>query len=212
MSRGTATGLPVARPIVQELPAIYQDHAFLDGFTAGLDTVLAPAVSVIDCLHAYIDPANTPDDFLGWLGEWVGLRLEEDWSTPRRRRLVAEAAEMFAVRGTVAALGREIELYTDGVAHIDDPGSTNTSAVPGASYHSVEHDSDRTVRVVVDVERGDDVNWNGLQALIRNAIPAHLPVDIELRETGEPADAAEADAAPSDDQPPDQPSETDASP
>lgn len=183
MSRGTATGLPVTRPIVRELPSIYQDNAFLDGFTGGLDEVLAPAVSVIDCLHAYVDPTTTPADFLGWLGEWVGLRLDEDWTTDRRRRLVAGAAEMFAVRGTVAALRREIELYTDGHVEIHDPGSTVTSPIPGASYATVEHEPDRTVRVVVDVADGNAVNWNGLQALIRNAIPAHLPVDIELRET-----------------------------
>ena len=96
---------------------------------------------------------------------------------------------MFAKRGTVSGLRHEIELYTDGQAHIDDPGSTITSGTPGASFATVEHDRDRTVRVTVDVTDATDVNWNGLQELIRDAVPAHLPVEVELREVDAPADS-----------------------
>lgn len=191
MMRGSVQGLPVAHPIVRELPAIYQDSEFVASFTGGLDDVLAPATTVVDCLHAYIDPSVTPPDFLRWLGDWVGLQLDEDWSTPRRRRLVAQAADMFAKRGTMAGLRHEIELYTDGHAHIDDPGSTVTSATPGASFATVEHERDRTVRVTVDVADAADVNWNGLQELIRDAVPAHLPVEVELREVDGPSPTAE---------------------
>ena len=35
--RGTVTGLPVNQPIIQQLPAIYQDGMFLRAFTSGLD-------------------------------------------------------------------------------------------------------------------------------------------------------------------------------
>lgn len=180
--RGSVVGLPVVRPIVRQLPAIYQEHLFVEQFTAGLDDVTAPAHNVLDCLHAYIDPAVAPPDFVQWLGDWIGLHLDEDWSTDRSRRLVASAVEMFAKRGTTAGLCKEIALYTDGVAHVDDPGGTYTSGVPGSSFDSVEYASDRTVRVVVDVPDASSVNWNGLQEVIRMAIPAHLPVEVELRE------------------------------
>jgi len=186
MSRGAVIGLPVQRPIVRSLPSIYQGYLFLDQFTAGLDEVWAADHCDLDCLHAYVDPAVAPADFVHWLGDWVGLGLDEDWSVDRRRRLVAGAVDMFAKRGTVAGLRREIELYTDGVTHVDDPGSTITSATPGASFDQAGHVRDRTVRVVVDVADAATVNWNGLQEIIRSAIPAHLPVEVELRETGSP--------------------------
>ncbi len=182
MSRGTVAGHGVTRPIVRQLPAIYQDHLFLEQFTAGLDDVTAPVHTVLDCLHAYLDPSVAPGDFVQWLGGWVGLHLDEDWPLDRRRRIVAQAVEMFAKRGTVAGLRHEIQLYTDGVATVDDPGGTYTSSVPGATFDHVTHDRDRTVRVTVDVVDGVSVNWNGLQELIRAAIPAHLPVEVELRE------------------------------
>lgn len=183
--RRTALGLPVAQPIIRTLPALYQDGGFLDHFTSGLDAVMAPVVATLDCLDAYVSPAVAPPDFVGWLGDWVGLRLEEDWSLDRRRRLVAQAAELFARRGTTHGLRDEIELYTGGTATVDDPGRVWTSSVPsGEADRAMRRNTDRTVRVTVDVPDASTVNWPALQELVRSAVPAHLPVEIELRETG----------------------------
>jgi phage tail-like protein len=188
MIRGLASGIPIEHPIASALPSIYQGEMFIEQFTAGLDAVIAPTIASLDCLDAYIEPDVCPTDFLEWLGDWVGLRLEEDWSIDRRRRVVAAASDMFAKRCTIAGLRREIELYTDGVVHVDDPGATHTSAVPGSSFSAGHRSTDRTVRVTVDVPDGESVNWAGLQELIRHAVPAHLPVEIELRELGRPDD------------------------
>lgn len=183
--RGTATGLPVGQPIVRTLPSIYQDGGFLDRFTGGLDAVWAPVVATLDCLDAYVAPSVAPPDFVAWLGEWVGLRLDEDWSLDRRRRLVADAATLFARRGTAGGLRDEIELYTGGSATVDDPGRVWASPAPiGDDERRARRTADRTVRVTVDVPDAATVNWAGLQELVRAAVPAHLPVEIELRETG----------------------------
>lgn len=183
MSRGTAANVPITRPIIRELPAIYQDGLFLQEFTGGLDEVLAPASSVLDCLHAYVDPAVAPADFVAWLGGWVGVTLQEDWALDRRRAFVARAAELFSRRGTIHGLRDEIELYSGGSAVVDDPGGVWTSSAPTDPSERVgRRSADRTVRVTVDVDDASTVNWPALQELIRDAIPAHLPVEIELRE------------------------------
>lgn len=183
MSRGTVVGLPVAQPLVRQLPSMYQDDSFTQQFTAGLDDVLAVAVTSLDCLHAYVDPALAPADFVAWLGEWVGSRLDEDWPLDRRREFVAQAAEMFAHRGTASGLREEIEMYTGGTAVVNDPGAVWTSRLPTDDEQRIERRSeDRTVRVTVDVPDSATVNWPALQVLIRDAVPAHLPVEIELRE------------------------------
>ena len=181
--RGTAAGLPVAQPIVTQLPGIYQDGMFIRGFTAGLDEVLAPVVATLDCLHAYVDPSVAPADFVTWLGGWVGVALEEDWPLDRRRRFVAAAADLYARRGTFHALADEVAIYSSGVARVDDPGAVHTSRTPTTPTQRAERRRpDRTVRVTVDVPAGAPVNWAGLQELVRDAVPAHLPVEIELRE------------------------------
>jgi phage tail-like protein len=186
--RGTVRGLPVAQPIVTQLPGIYQDGMFIREFTAGLDEVLAPAVATLDCLHAYVDPSVAPADFVTWLGGWVGVALEEDWPLDRRRRFVAAAADLYARRGTFHALADEVAIYSGGVATVSDPGAVHTSRMPTTSEQRAgRRPADRTVRVTVDVPTGTGVSWAGLQALIRDAVPAHLPVEIELREKdGEP--------------------------
>jgi phage tail-like protein len=184
VSRGTVTDLPITRPIIRELPSIYQDGMFLREFTGGLDQVIAPAASVLDCLHAYIDPSVAPADFVAWLGEWVGVTLQEDWTLERQREFVARAAELFARRGTIHGLRDEIELYSGGSADVSDPGGVWTSGVPtDPSDRAGRRSADRTVRVTVDVDDAGSVNWPALQELIRDAVPAHLPVEIELRET-----------------------------
>lgn len=184
MSRGLAAELPITRPIVRELPAIYQDGVFITEFTGGLDQVVAPAMSVLDCLHAYIDPAVAPPDFVAWLGGWVGVALQEDWTLDRRRTFVARASELFARRGTAHGLSDEIELYSGGTAEIVDPGGVWTSGVPtDPEGRADRRRDDRTVEVTVDVTDASTINWPALQELIRDAVPAHLPVQIELRET-----------------------------
>jgi len=186
-TRGTTVGVPITQPLIQRLPSMYQDGMFLEQFTAGLDIVLAPIIATLDCLDAYVDPEVAPPDFVGWLGDWVGLRLDEDWTVERRRRLVAAAAVLFAARGTAHGLSDEIELYTGGAAEVDDPGRVWTSALPtGEEERRSRRGADRTVRVTVDVTNATDVNWPALQVLIRDAVPAHLPVEIELRETSTP--------------------------
>jgi phage tail-like protein len=183
MSRGTVVGLPVNRPIVENLPSIYQDGMFIREFTGGLDEVLAPAISVLDCLHSYIDPALAPADFVEWLGGWVGTTLDEDWPLPRRRQFIAHAVSVYAARGTRHGLEDELELYTGGTATVTDPGQIWTSSIPtGGESRAERHTEDRTVRVTVDVPDGSAVNWPALQAMVRAAVPAHLPVEIELRE------------------------------
>jgi len=183
VSRGTAPALPVIRPLIRELPSIYQDGMFLERFTAGLDAVLAPSVASIDCLHAYIDPSVAPADFVAWLGGWVGARLEEDWTLERRRAFVANAVRIFAMRGTARGLIEEIELYSGGRVDITDPGAVWTSATPtGDDARAERRNDDRTVRVVVDVPDSTTVNWAALRVMVRDAVPAHLPVEIELRE------------------------------
>ncbi len=84
--RGAVPGLASAFPIVETLPALYQEDPLARDLTDAFDEVLAPAISTIDNLGAYLDPALTPDDFLEWLGGWVAALLDETWPIERRFR------------------------------------------------------------------------------------------------------------------------------
>ncbi len=112
------------RSSARHLPAIWssepQSADFLQRFMMLFDEVRADTLEPLDKLAAYLDPMATPaaeadthgDDFLGWLGGWIGLALDRKWSVARRRKLVAEAPKLFRIKGTLDGLRRHVEIYT----------------------------------------------------------------------------------------------------
>lgn len=169
--------VPSTRPIATYLPAMLQADDFCVRFTEGLDPVLAPVLSTIDNIDAYVDPWLTPVDFLDWLAGWFGLELDATWPEERRRGLVANALELGRWRGTVIGLALLVELYTGGAAEIDDGGGVlasddPTTGLPGRGAATV------TVRYVED----GDVDVARLRRLVRDFVPAHLAVRCEPRD------------------------------
>ncbi len=128
MSRGTVPGLSSPYRIAEFLPSVYQeDDPFIQRFTAGLDEVLAPVLSTLDCMEAYVDPHLTPEDFLGWLGSWVGAVVDEETPLALRRAAVAHAAALHRSRGTLGGLQALVELLTGGL--VDQAGEQTLSAM-----------------------------------------------------------------------------------
>ena len=160
MTRGLIDELPSTRPLASFLPAMLQADDFCVRFTQGLDPVLAPVLSTIDNLDAYVDPWLTPPDFLDWLAGWFGLELDATWPEERRRALVANALELGRWRGTVVGLAMLVELYT-GDARRDrrrrrrsSRRTTRTSRCPG----------ERRTAVTVRYTPGDGVDAARLAA------------------------------------------------
>ena len=87
--RGTVPGLVSVAPVAQRLPAVYQEDEFLQRFVQAFDVALAPLFLTLDTLECYVDPALAPPDFLAWLGEWVGIEVDDTWSDQRRREIIA---------------------------------------------------------------------------------------------------------------------------
>jgi len=120
----TATLRWPRRTSAQYLPAVFLQEAesadFFARFIEIFDRAHADALDPLERLPAYFDPLATPaadrgasgGDFLDWLGGWIGLALDRNWTIERRRRLVAEAPALFRMRGTVKGLKRHVALYT----------------------------------------------------------------------------------------------------
>ncbi len=109
--------LRVERPghdLMRRLPRIYSRdepaEAFLRRYLAMVDGVVTSLADRSADRRALIDPASTPEELLPWLAGFVGLVLDERWPVSRRRALIAEAATLFRIRGTVPGLLRFLEL------------------------------------------------------------------------------------------------------
>lgn len=189
--RGMIEGLVSPHPLGAGLPALYQEDSFAQRLTAALDEVLAPIFSSLDTLHAYLDPALAPDDFLDWLAGWVGVTLDETWPIERRRQLVADAAQLYRSRGTVAGLADQITIYTGGEVLVEDNGSAAWSSTAGGKIPGTATPS---LRVKVTVDDPNSVSLARLEAVVATAKPAHVPHTITVvGRTGRGARATRAD-------------------
>jgi phage tail-like protein len=172
--RSHVDGLTSPYPIGETLPAMLVEDPFTQRFCAGIDDVLAVLTSTLDNLGAYLDPWLAPEDFLAWLAEWVGVTVDPGWPLERRRAVVARAAELYAWRGTARGLADHIEAVTGTRPDIRDSGATSWSRRAGTSDAGPAGGAS----VVVTVPPGvDPVRLN---ALVRAAVPAHVPVCLEV--------------------------------
>jgi phage tail-like protein len=178
MSRGTVPGLASPYRLGDLLPAVYQEFdPFVMRFTAGLDDVLAPVLSTLDCLDAYVDPLLAPEDFVEWLAGWVGATLDENAPLLLRRLAVARAAELHRSRGTVTGLRVALELLTGATVEVADSGGVSWSATPNGTP-STEDTPWLAVRVTVPP--GIAVSDRVIEGAVAAAKPAHVPHSVEV--------------------------------
>lgn len=177
--RGHVPGLLSPHPIAAMLPAIYAGNPFLDGFLGALDEVVAPAMAVLDCLPAYVDPDLAPEDFLTWLAGWLGIELDDHWSVDRKRARLRQHVELLAIRGTPEGLRRLLELELPATVTLDEPGGVAVSVAPGA--HAPGRDDGR-VRVTLAVDDVATFDERSARALVRRTLPAHLVAELVVVE------------------------------
>lgn len=176
--RAELPGLATPYPLATLAPAYLQEDDFVVRMTTGLDDVLAPAISVLDCLDAYVDPLLAPEDFVTWLGSWVGAPLDDNWPDERRRWSVLAACSMHRMRGTVAGLQALVSFATGGDVTVREPGGVETSSGPTASDDQTPQPGALVVSVVVDDP--STVRLAALEELVDSAKPAHVPHVIEV--------------------------------
>jgi phage tail-like protein len=111
---------PVPRPRAQIsrsvysrfLPDLYQENDFLQRFLSIFEDIWEPLEQRQDYMHMYFDPRTCPAAFLPWLASWLGLTFNPHWPEARRRRLLAQAMDLYRWRGTPYGLIRMIEVCT----------------------------------------------------------------------------------------------------
>lgn len=94
------------------LPDIYQENDFLQRFLSIFEDIWEPLEQRQDYIHMYFDPRTCPAPFLPWLASWLGLTFNPHWPEARRRRLLAQAMDLYRWRGTRYGLMRMIEVCT----------------------------------------------------------------------------------------------------
>lgn len=187
--RGAVEGLRTPFPLIETMPAVYRDDELTNRLLAILDDSVAPIVSTLDCLQAYLDPRLTPDDFLGWLSGWVGLEPRQRWSNDQLRSLMAVSIGLYRKRGTAEGVAGLVEAYTGVRPRVTDSGGAVVVArrAEGAPVTSADFPgaADPWVRIEVALPASSEVTEAEVRELVVPALPAHVRIVVEVRTEGQ---------------------------
>lgn len=98
---------------INYLPSIYQElDPFLARFLLVFQSVMDPIEDLVASTDRTVDADFTPDRFLPWLANWVGIGLEPDTDSATKRLRIRSAAEVSKMKGTKLALQKNLEHAT----------------------------------------------------------------------------------------------------
>lgn len=175
--RALVPGLASPYPLGDTLPSMYLQDRFAQSLCSGLDEVLAPITSTLDCLPAYLDPGTSPEDMLGWLAGWLGLTLDEHQSEQRQRELLRLGVELMRWRGTLRGVRDGVEAVFDAVPEITESGGAVSSQDPGGSLPGTARSS---LVVRLPVSSPELFDLRRLDDLVAALKPAHVPHRAEV--------------------------------
>jgi phage tail-like protein len=116
------------------LPLIYRQQPsaadFLERFLSIEQSVLSGIEQDIEDLPRLFDPrsspAGDPPSWLGWLSGWLTFILDEQWAEAEARQNLAQAFDLYRLRGTIEGLRRYLFLYAGVNAIIEEPARETT--------------------------------------------------------------------------------------
>jgi phage tail-like protein len=119
----TDEATPTRAGLLEYLPEIYREDAFLGQYLSAFEQILLGAVGEegegelgleqkIENVAAYFDPLQTPPEFLQWLSGWVALSLRADLDEFRQREFIKNAVRLYRLRGTKKGLEEIVSIYT----------------------------------------------------------------------------------------------------
>ncbi|MEA4909111.1 MAG: phage tail protein [Anaerolineaceae bacterium] len=182
--------------MLRYLPEIYTRDDFTNRFLMLLESFWKPISQQIDQMDCYFDPGLTPAGFLPWLGAWFGLELDENLSEAAQRRMLANIAPIFALKGTQQALESFLAQYTGGKVSVTEQRDHNLVLGAGARLgYQVALGTDNhphTFHVVVCLPAQHALHggeesllrqqyYRRIQALIDLFRPAHTIYHLEIQ-------------------------------
>lgn len=141
---------------MQYLPSVYSDDAFMGRFLLIFESLFAPLEWIVDNFAYYLDPRQTPAEWLQWFGRWADILVPGHLPRARQQAIVEEMGELFLARGTRKALSRHLELVFGQQPEILEP-------------------KERPYTFTVRLSLGKDGNTRANQDLARRIIEAQRP-------------------------------------
>lgn len=167
-------------PLADHVPALLADDPMVVAFLSALDEVWAPIISTLDCFDAYLDPRLAPPDMVAYLGSWILAMIDQAQGEEQLREDVAMSHRTVATVGTTTVLHERLVPREAERVDVHDTGGIHTSIVPTDPR---QWTSPGDATVVIDIFGPRDSSDQGaerLRRLIRELVPAHVPVRVQI--------------------------------
>jgi phage tail-like protein len=157
--------------LVGQLPVGMLDDDFFVRFTSLFEDLATSLLEGADNIENLPDATVTPVPFIGWLGSWVGIHsVDSSMDEGLQRRLVRQASQGLAWRGTRAGLEQFLEVITGAPATVEESGGILREGEAG----------DRTPFVRVRVSSIGGLSVEDFIALVSDEIPANVAYALFL--------------------------------
>jgi phage tail-like protein len=161
-------GIPPDRSrYLDHLPPFFSESPFLGQFLLSFEGLMVPIEQIVDNFDLYLNPDTTLAFFLEQLATWLGLTLDEKWPVEKQRAVVAEAAELYRLRGTRAGLTRFLEIYGEVTPTIKEP------------KRKPNH-----FDVVLEIPKRKRLDRATIERIIEANKPAHATYSLEILRKG----------------------------
>ena len=175
--RGPLDDLRSAHPLGTTLPAVYREDAFTQRLCQALDAVLAPVLSTLDNLPAYLDLGTEPQDLLPWLAHWLGLAADPGHDPVRQRELLRSTSDLQGWQGTRRGIELAVGTLLGVRAQVVESGGAAWSVAPSDPLPG-EATSALVVRVFP--EPGRELDPERLEAVVAAIKPAHVVHRVQV--------------------------------
>jgi len=169
--RGALEELPSPHPLGETLPAVYRTDQFTQQLCASFDEVLAPVLSALDNLPAYLDLGTAPEDMLPWLAHWIGLAVDRGDDPVRQRELLRLTSELHGRQGTRLGIELAISAVLGVRTEVVETGGAGWSVDPN---DPLPGEVQPAVVVQVFPAAGQEIDEERLKEAVAALKPAHV--------------------------------------
>ena len=173
--RRLVEGLGTPFPLINAVPPMLAEDPFVQRMLPGLDEVLAPVISTLDCFPAYLDPSTAPMDMVRYVASWLFPQIDEEWGEDALRHSLATAVARSGWRGTARGLELALVPYEASSVTIEESGSVSVSST--ATDPDQWPDAPEPRVTVRFTPAGDDADR--VAKVIRTLVPAHALLTLE---------------------------------
>ena len=103
-----------AQPGLEEIVGGASEEGTAELLLAGVHRYFEPGPDDLPDSAKAADYNRAPSEFLGWLAGWVALTLREDWTDDHKRKFIANAVQLYRLRGTKAGVTQFVQTFTGG--------------------------------------------------------------------------------------------------